>query len=207
MSGTVNAPSICFDSDKSSGFNTGIYLDRSKTIGIVAGNKKVLTISDTEIRLSKVSALAYIFGDDTRIEGTTRTNGLEIYRPTTNQGYAICHFYSDLGGTKSAKAYIYPDGSYYRLSDRRQKENIKDIEYGLSEVLRLRPVTHTWLNGSSKTSVGLIAQEVEEVISEVVNTTVDGDSDIKALDYNGLIPVLIKSIQDLNEKIKQLESK
>lgn len=207
MSGTVNAPSICFDSDKSSGFNTGIYLDRSKTIGIVAGNKKVLTISDTEIRLSKVSALAYIFGDDTRIEGTTRTNGLEIYRPTTNQGYAICHFYSDLGGTKSAKAYIYPDGSYYRLSDRRQKENIKDIEYGLSEVLRLRPVTHTWLNGSSKTSVGLIAQEVEEVISEVVNTTADGDSDIKALDYNGLIPVLIKSIQDLNEKIKQLESK
>jgi len=207
MSGNEKAPSICFDSDSAISRNTGFYLDSTKTIGIVAGNKKVLTISDTEIRISKVSNLAYIFGDDTRIEGTTRTNGLEIYRPTSNQGYAICHFYSDLGGKKSAKAYIYPDGSYYRLSDRRQKENIKDIEYGLSEVLKLRPVTHTWLNGSSKTSVGLIAQEVEEVISEVVNTTADGDTDIKALDYNGLIPVLIKSIQELNEKIRQLESK
>ena len=208
MSGTVDAPSICFDSDKALSLNTGVYLESSKTIGIVAGSKKVLTISDTEIRLPKVSNLAYIFGDNTRIEGTTRTNSLEIYRPTTNQGYAICHFYSDLGGVKTAKAYIYPDGSYYRLSDRRQKENIKDISYGLDEVMRLRPVTHTWLQGdSSKVSIGLIAQEVEEVLKEVVNTSMDGETDIKALDYNGIIPVLIKSIQQLNEKIKQLESK
>ncbi len=113
-----------------------------------------------------------------------------------------------MGGTKTAKAYIFGDGSYYRLSDRRQKENIKDIAYGLDEVMRLRPVTHTWLQGdSSKVSIGLIAQEVEEILSEVVNTSMDGESDVKALDYNGIIPVLIKSIQELNERIKQLESK
>lgn len=207
MSGTVDAPSICFDSDKALSLNTGLYLEQKSTIGIVAGSKKVLTISDKEIRLSKVANLAYIFGDDTRIEGTTRTNGLEIYRPTTNQGYAVCHFYSDLGGTKSAKAYIYPDGSYYRLSDRRQKENIKDIEYGLTEVMKMRPVTHTWINGSGKVSLGLIAQEVEEVVKEIVSTSPDGDTDVKALDYNGIIPILIKSIQELNKKIEILESK
>lgn len=208
MSGTVDAPSICFDADKAAGSNTGIYLEKTKTIGIVAGNKKVLTISDTEIRITKDSNLAYIFGENTRIEGTTRTNSLEIYRPTNNQGYAICHFYSDLGGQKTAKAYIFPDGSYYRLSDRRQKENIKDITYGLDEVMGLRPVTHTWLHGdTSKVSIGLIAQEVEEILSEVVNTSMDGETDTKALDYNGIIPVLIKSIQELNEKIRKLESK
>ena len=207
-SGTETAPSICFDSDRALGFNTGLYLESSKNMAFVAGSKKVLTISDTEIRLPKVGNLAYIFGDDTRIEGTSRTNGLEIYRPTTNQGYAICYFYSDLGGTKTAKAYIYPDGSYYRLSDRRQKENISDITYGLNEVMKLRPVTHTWLNGhSSKVSIGLIAQEVEEVLSELVSTSMDGETDIKALDYNGIIPVLIKSIQELNKKIEILESK
>ena len=207
-SGTLNEPSICFDSDCALGLNTGFYLESSKNISIVAGSKKVLTISDTEIRLPKVGNLAYIFGDNTRMEGTSRTNGLEIYRPTTNQGYAVCHFYSDLGGTKTAKAYIYPDGSYYRLSDRRQKENIKDITYGLNEVMKLRPVTHTWLNGdSSKVSIGLIAQDVEDILSEVVNTSIDGDTDVKALDYNGIIPVLIKSIQELNRKIEILESK
>jgi hypothetical protein len=179
-----------------------------KTIGIVAGSKKVLTISDTEIRLPKVANLAFIFGENTRIEGTSRTNSLEIYRPTTNGGAAICHFYSDIGGVKSAKAYIWPDGTYYRLSDRNQKENIKGLEYGLDEVLRLNPVTHTWLfSNSTKPSIGLIAQEVEEVLKELVNTSMDGDKEIKALDYNGLIPVLIKSIHELNKKIEILEAK
>ena len=204
LSGSETAPAICFDSD----ISTGIFLEKAKTIGIVAGAKKVLTISDTEIKLSKVSNLAYIFGDNTRIEGTTRTNSLEIYRPTTNGGWAICHFYSDIGGTKSAKAYIWPDGTYYRLSDRNQKENIKGLEYGLDEVLRLNPVTHTWLySDSTKPSIGLIAQEVEEVLKELVNTSMDGDKEIKALDYNGLIPVLIKSIHELNKKIEILEAK
>jgi hypothetical protein len=208
MSGTETAPSICFDSDKRDGYNTGLFLESRGKIGIVANSKKVLTISDTEIRLPKVSNLAYIFGDDTKMEGTTRTNGLEIYRPTTNGGYAICHFYSDIGGTKAAKAYIWPDGAYYRLSDRNQKENIKGLEYGLDEILRLKPVTHTWLySNSTRPSIGLIAQDVEEVLSEIVNTSMDGDREIKALDYNGLIPVLIKSIQELSKKIEILEAR
>lgn len=208
VSGTVDAPSICFDSDKAAGLNTGIYLETTKTIGIVAGSKKVLTISDTEIRLPKVYGLAYIFGDNTRIEGTNRTNSLEIYRPTTNGGFAICHFYSDIGGTKAAKAYIWPDGTYYRLSDRRQKENIEDISYGLDSLSKLRPVSHNWIGSTNqKKSLGFIAQEVEEVIGEIVNTSMDGEREIKALDYNGLIPVLIKAVQELSEKVKNLENR
>lgn len=208
MSGALDAPSICFDADKSAGINTGFYRPSAKTIGIVAGSKQVLTISDTEIRLPKVYGLAYIFGDNTRIEGTNRTNSLEIYRPTTNGGFAICHFYSDIGGPKSAKAYIWPDGTYYRLSDRRQKENIEDISYGLDALSRLRPVSHNWIGSTnSKKSLGFIAQEVEDVIDEVVNTSMDGDREIKALDYNGLIPVLIKAVQELSEKVRQLESR
>ena len=202
--GAVNAASISFESDR----GTGLYSEGPGKINIVANGRNVLTISETEIKLPKAAGLAYIFGDDTRIEGTNRTNGLEIYRPTTNAGNAICHFYSDIGGVKAAKAYIWPDGTYYRLSDRRQKENIKSLEYGLDEVLRLNPVTHTWLySDATRPSIGLIAQEVEEVLSELVNTSMDGENEIKALDYNGLIPVLIKSIQELNKKIEILESR
>jgi hypothetical protein len=208
LSGAVDAPSICFDAENISGRNTGFYLEKESTIGIVAGNKKVLTISDTEIRLPKVANLAYIFGENTRLEGTNRTDTLEIYRPTIQSRQMIVAFFSNIGGTKAAKSYIYPDGTYYRLSDRRQKENIKALEYGLDEVLRLNPVTHTWLySDATRPSIGLIAQEVEEVLSELVNTSMDGENEIKALDYNGLIPVLIKSIQELNKKIEILESR
>lgn len=204
IGGSLAAPSICFDSD----INTGLYLETTGTIGMVAAGKKVLTISDKEIRLPKVYGLAYIFGDNTRIEGTSRTNSLEIYRPTNIGGFAICHFYSDIGGTKSAKAYIWPDGTYYRLSDARQKENIEEIEYGLDSINKLRPVSHNWIGSTnSKKSLGFIAQEVEQVIDEIVNTSMDGDKEIKALDYNGLIPVLIKAVQELSQKVKELESK
>jgi hypothetical protein len=204
LRGAANAASISFESDG----GTGLYSEGPGKINIVANGRNVLIISETEIKLPKAAGLAYIFGDDTRIEGTNRTNGLEIYRPTTNAGNAICHFYSDIGGVKAAKAYIWPDGTYYRLSDRRQKENIKSLEYGLDEVLRLNPVTHTWLySDATRPSIGLIAQEVEEVVKELVNTTMDGENEIKALDYNGLIPVLIKSIQELNKKIEILESR
>jgi len=204
IGGSKESPSICFDSN----INTGLYLETTNTIGVVAGGKKILTLSDKEIRLPKVSGLAYIFGDNTRIEGTSRTNSLEIYRPTTIGGFAICHFYSDIGGTKSAKAYIWPDGTYYRLSDARQKENIEGISYGLDAINKLRPVSHNWIGSTnSKKSLGFIAQEVEEVIDEVVNTSMDGDREIKALDYNGLVPVLIKALQELSQKVKQLQSK
>ena len=204
LRGAANAASISFESDG----GTGFYSEGPGKINIVANLRKIITISDSGIKLPKEAGLAYIFGDDTRIEGTNRTNGLEIYRPTTNAGNAICHFYSDIGGVKAAKAYIWPDGTYYRLSDRNQKENIKSLEYGLSEVLRLNPVTHTWLySDATRPSIGLIAQEVEEVLKELVNTSMDGENEIKALDYNGIIPVLIKSIQELNKKIEILESR
>jgi hypothetical protein len=204
LRGAANAASISFESDG----GTGLYSEGPGKLNIVANGRKILTISDSGIKLPKEAGLAYIFGDDTRIEGTNRTNSLEIYRPTTNAGNAICHFYSNIGGVKSAKAYIWPDGSYYRLSDRRQKENIKTLEYGLDEILRLNPVTHTWLySDATRPSIGLIAQEVEEVLGELVNTSMDGENEIKALDYNGLIPVLIKSIQELNKKIEILEAR
>ncbi len=113
-----------------------------------------------------------------------------------------------MGGIKTAKAYIYPDGSYYKLSDARQKENVQSISYGLDSINMLRPVTHTWKgsNGGKK-SVGFIAQEVEQVISEIVSTTMDGDTDIKALDYTGIVPVLVKAVQELSDKVRALESR
>ena len=85
---------------------------------------------------------------------------------------------------------------------------MESITYGLESLNRLRPVSHTWIGSTNqKKSLGFIAQEVEEVIGELVNTSMDGEREIKALDYNGLIPVLIKAVQELSEKVKQLESR
>ena len=71
----------------------------------------------------------------------------------------------------------------------------------------MNPVTYNWndrakeLNGSKTDNLeyGLIAQELEEVLPELVHPLY---STYKSIDYIKLIPLLIKSIQELNKKIK-----
>ena len=63
----------------------------------------------------------------------------------------------------------------------------------------LRGVKFDWKQ-SSKTSLGVIAQELEEVLPELVR----GD-DNKTVNYNGLVGVLIEAIKELKEKVEVLE--
>ena len=57
-----------------------------------------------------------------------------------------------------------------------------------------------------KKDIGLIAHEVQEVIPELVNGEKDGET-MQSINYTGLIPILIKEIQDLKARVKQLENK
>jgi hypothetical protein len=204
ISGNEQFPSICFNNN----IRTGMYSEFAGNISFTAAGKKVLSMTNKEIRLPKVSDLAFIFGDDTRIEGTTTTNSLEIYRPTAQKNVGICHFYSNFGTTKKPQAYILADGTYQKLSDARQKENVEDISYGLSELEKLRPVSYTWIGSDDKQkSLGFLAQDVEVLFSEIVNTFMSDGVEYKTMSYDGIIPILVKAVQELSNKIKNLESK
>lgn len=92
-------------------------------------------------------------------------------------------------------------------SDRRLKQDINNLSYGLDEILQLVPKTYYWKNrDQSKKSLGLIAQDVQSIISEIVNTA---DDDIKTLSisYTELIPVLIKAIQEQQQIIESQNKK
>jgi hypothetical protein len=87
-----------------------------------------------------------------------------------------------------------------QTSDRRFKTNIKDLNYGLTAIMKLRPVTYNWISNDNGTRFGLIAQELKEVISEVVYTGSDKNQNL-GVAYSELIPVLIKAIQEQQEQI------
>ncbi len=97
-------------------------------------------------------------------------------------------------------------------SDARQKKDIADLKYGLQQILKLRPVTYRWKVGPDKdTHVGLLAQEVEKVIPEIVKHG-PTPSDPLGMNYSELVPVLIASAQaqqkiinDQQERIARLE--
>jgi hypothetical protein len=111
--------------------------------------------------------------------------------------------------TNGGYVYLSMGSAWIPASDVKRKRNFETYSLGLDAILGLKPKRYNmdFQEDGDEKQVGLIAQEVEEVLKELVNTSIDGDREVKALDYNGLIPVLIKSIQELNKKIEILESK
>lgn len=94
--------------------------------------------------------------------------------------------------------------SVTETSDEKKKENILDSEYGLDSILELRPVMFTWIdNPENGEQLGLIAQEVLEVLPETVNEFEDG---VLGLKYSQFIPVLIKAVQELAQKIDDMKN-
>ena len=95
-------------------------------------------------------------------------------------------------------------------SDERLKKDIKPMESTLDKLLKLKPVEFYWKKDAypekkfnDKKQLGLIAQEVEKIYPELVNTNEDG---YKTIDYAKFTSVLIKAIQELNERITKLEN-
>lgn len=98
-------------------------------------------------------------------------------------------------------------------SDNRLKENIKDINWGLFEIIKLRPVSYTWVNDNIQQGLqyGFIAQEVQEIMPDLVKefTTKDGEDDVirLGLEKEGIYATLVKAIQELSQQNQDLKSR
>lgn len=98
-------------------------------------------------------------------------------------------------------------GAVFNYSDLRAKTNITPVKYGLSTLSKLKPVNYQLLKDPSgrvnHQELGLLAQDVELLIPELVRTDNEGK---KLLNYTGLIPVLIKAIQELQTEVAELKA-
>ena len=90
-------------------------------------------------------------------------------------------------------------GTITTNSDRKLKTNIETLDGGLNKVLSMRGVRYL-RKDTNETQIGVIAQEVEEVIPEVVY----GD-DVKSVSYGNIVAVLIEAIKEQNKRIDELE--
>jgi hypothetical protein len=102
----------------------------------------------------------------------------------------------------------------YASSDRRLKENIVNISNAIQKVQKLNGVEYDWIDAYieerggqddyfvRKHDIGLIAQEVEEVLPEIVATRANG---YKAIKYERVVALLVEAIKELSDKIDKLE--
>ena len=102
-------------------------------------------------------------------------------------------------------------GSITANSDIRLKTNIKQLTNGLEIVRKLRGVSFDWIE-SGEHSIGVIAQEVEAILPEVVLTTQERkpgateSREIKAVDYSKMVSVLIEAIKEQQSEIDELKA-
>ncbi|MGB1268753.1 MAG: tail fiber domain-containing protein [Flavobacteriaceae bacterium] len=117
-----------------------------------------------------------------------------------------------------------------QTSDAREKINTEDLNYGLKELMLLKPVTYKWKNEQvgtvalpnkdKRTIVGLLAQDVQKVIPEVVyaydwhpkseaekDVYVQITSERIGMNFNELIPVLVKAKQEQHANLISLKEK
>lgn len=92
-------------------------------------------------------------------------------------------------------------GAYSNTSDRRYKKNIIDLPYGLEDVLKLSPKRYQFKHVEDRLDIGLIAQDVLEVIPELVSYDKDGEKYM--LNYDGFAVLSIKAIQELHQVVEE----
>lgn len=84
-------------------------------------------------------------------------------------------------------------------SDIRLKTNIKPFENSLNKIIHVNGVTFNWIENNLN-SAGIIAQDLEKVFPELVH-----QGDIKTVNYNGLVGVLVECIKELKKEVDELK--
>ena len=117
-------------------------------------------------------------------------NSNQVGIGTSSPGYTL-----DVSGNVNAT-------SYNTSSDYRIKENVTQLDSKFV-VDNLNPVTYLNKN-LGKQDIGLIAHELQEIYPELVNGEKDGEH-FQSVNYIGLIPILIKEVQELKNEIKSIK--
>jgi len=170
----------------------------SSPVGNISMASNNITLSST------VSNADIIFkGNDGGSTITALTLDMSNGGAATFLGTVTIQTMSAGAGTNALRFNTSTGAITFDSSSQRYKDNIRDSVYGLSDVLKLRSTMFEYKD-TGRTDVGLIAEELNEVIPELV--TKDKENIPESVSYDRLVSVLIKSIQELEARIVSLES-
>ena len=159
-----------------------------------AGNAKLFLKPNTtgskraEFRVTDANDYGFLWTADTSTNGTAY---MELEASSTG------------GGDLTVKGDVIAYGS---PSDKKYKENIKPIESALDKAMKLQGVTFDWKDNDSildiKEDIGFIAQDVQEVLPELVRENKKGNLSLR---YQGITPILLEAIKELKAEIEELK--
>jgi hypothetical protein len=167
-------------------------------------------IGVTSITASGIITATSFYGDGSNLTGVSAGSTVSDDTATNESFYPL--FTQQTSGTVTASKISTTKLSYNpstgtlnatelnATSDINLKENIRPIENPIEKIMQLNGVSFDWKE-TQEPSIGVIAQEVEEVFPELVKT-----GDKKSVNYNGLIGVLIEVVKEQQKQIDELKN-
>ena len=213
FTGTINAAAGTFSGNVSgSATSTGSFAQLRLNVSSLSNSgSEVVTVDGTQGRLFSITdeMSGSIFSANT-------IAGLPVIEAFSDNTVTLGPFSSpmkiDSSGNISASADIVAEGDVvaYYTSDIRLKDNIEVIKGSLDKIDGIRGVEFDWNEKAPGWArerghdVGVIAQEVEKVLPEVVQKRKNG---YLGVDYKRIIPLLIESVKELKQEIEDLKKK
>jgi hypothetical protein len=184
----------------SSGYNNGSGLLNGPNNAYLYNKGQDFVIGNAS---SSKSVIFFTGGDATANEKfRINSNGVVLKSdlfPTLDNSYS-------LGKTGARWTAVWSANGTIQTSDRRLKTNIQELKYGLQEVMKMQPVKYNWKdNPNNNSKVGLIAQEVQSIIPEVVIG--DQTKENLGMNYAELVPVLVNAIKEQQQQIEELKKR
>ncbi len=201
----VNGDFLQITHDKADGnwdWGKGITLRRGGNVGIGTPSPKAKL--DVRGAIYAGNSDLYFTKTDHDHTGTGNTEGYAAIENAKN--YDALMILGRAGTSVGRRVQIWDclevKGKFVNSSDLRAKKDIESVKYGLEAVKKLTPSSYNWKSTPNPhKSLGLIAQEVQPIIPEVVYKDEEGQMSIAYLD---LIPVLINALKEIDGKIERL---
>ena len=199
---------------------SGCTLSYSNTTGIISfsqGNTDTINEGSTNLYYTDARVYSAVTGnlalkanltDKLNVFGSTSSSELRgIISDETGTGSLVFNASPTFTGTVTV-AELSATGNitspyFYSESDANLKKDVTPIIGALSSVQALKGVNFTWRHNDIK-AIGLIAQEVEQVLPVVVGVSPEG---YKTVQYNSIIAVLIEAVKDQQKQIDELRLK
>lgn len=180
----VYSSGVGFDAKNVSSNNVGLWAES-------AGGVKSVVVSTGP---TSAFGSSTVIGSQTNHPVTFLCNNTSVLKMDGARLYPTGNNTQGLGYTSNAYAQVVAY-SFPNPSDIRFKKNIKNLNYGVADIMKIRPVTYDLKdNKNEHLMIGFIAQEMEKIIPEIVSTNKDSVG-YKSIDYVKLVPVLTKGMQ------------
>lgn len=187
-----------------------VFYNGSKLVNaedVLVSNGSVITLTTGAATGSYIDVVGYrrstINIGQIIVNETESASNLNVMLTSANSGSVVDTY---VGGSKPLK-YNASSGTLYAYqtsypSDITLKDNITDINNPINVIKLLNPVEFTWKDTGAK-SYGVIAQELEQILPELVSNC----DNVKSVNYIPLIAFLLGAVKDLDARLQLLENK